>query len=87
MKVAINAWFYNQINTGSGQYLRYLVQALTDLAPDLEIVLIVPAHQADPALTWPPQVQVKSVFTPPGHVGKVWFEQVIFPQVAQAYQA
>jgi hypothetical protein len=42
MRLAVNAWFWNRPATGSGQYTRQLVKALTHVAPDLEMVLVVP---------------------------------------------
>ncbi len=84
MKVAINAWFYNKIHTGSGQYLRYLVLALTKLDPQLEIILTVPSFALqDSTLEWPAQVQLHAVPLKPGNLGKVKFEQAIFPRVAK----
>ncbi len=90
MKVAINAWFYDQIHTGSGQYLRYLVLALIKADPDLHIVLITPAHKlaADtlaggPDLAWPDRVSVLPAPIKAGYLGKVWFEQSLFPQKAK----
>ncbi len=84
MKIAINAWFYNQINTGSGQYLRYLVPALTRIEPNLEIALVAPdfaVREVSPA--WPEQVTVHPAACGAGPWGKVRFEQLRFPQIAR----
>lgn len=90
MKIAINAWFYDQIHTGSGQYLRYLVPALVKIDPAIEIVLIAPEQQlktdasiGGPEFAWPDRVNVLPVPTKSGNLGKVWFEQYIFPQKAR----
>ncbi len=84
MKVAINAWFINQINTGSGQYLRYLVPALAKLDPSLEIVLIAPDFApADAFADWGDLVTVHPVPLKPGNWGKLRFEQIIFPKTAK----
>lgn len=89
MKIAINAWFYNQINTGSGQYLRYLIPALTKLDPRLEIVLVVPSFALDSAdsIAWGESVTVHPVSLTAGNFNKVKFEQSIFPKTAQKLNA
>ena len=91
MKIAINAWFYNQINTGSGQYLRYLIPALTDLDPALEVVLIVPASvYKSGELAWSQKLQrvyLEPVTVGASNFGKVYFEQVLFPRQAKALGA
>lgn len=76
MRVAINAWFWDQPNTGSGQYLRNLLPALLDLAPDLQATLVAPR----PLAGVPERVSVR-VRAPRigGHPGKAWFEQRAFP--------
>ncbi len=83
MHIAINGWFWNQPHVGSGQYLRYLVPELCRLNPDLSISLILPPHaqQVDDV---PDAVSTITTTGPGGNLGKVWFEQRIFPQkVAQ----
>lgn len=92
MKVAINAWFYDQVHVGSGQYLRYLVPELIKADPTLEITLIVPDYKlatlaankakSGPPFVWPNRVVVKAVPLKPGYLGKVWFEQHLFPKTA-----
>jgi glycosyltransferase involved in cell wall biosynthesis len=84
MHVAFNGWFWDQPNTGSGQYLRYLLAALRKLSPQLELTLILP-----PGLTEadgvPPDVHIVTTGGGRGHVGKVLFEQRTYPQaVAKA---
>jgi glycosyltransferase involved in cell wall biosynthesis len=80
MHIALNAYFWNQPHTGSGQYVRQLVYHLNRLVTDLEITLIVPTApgDADPAGV-PPGIGVERVAVRPGHVGKVLFEQRGFP--------
>ena len=88
MKVAINAWFINRINTGSGQYLRYLVPALAKLNPALEIVLVAPAFAlADAPADWGESVSVHPVSVGAGNWGKLRFEQLLFPKTAKAIGA
>ncbi|MEM7032132.1 MAG: glycosyltransferase family 1 protein [Chloroflexota bacterium] len=91
MKVAINAWFYDQVHVGSGQYLRYLIPELVKANAELDIILVVPAHKTavDQAkggavFAWPDRVVVEPVPVRPGNLGKVWFEQVQFPRTAKA---
>ncbi len=76
MRLAINGWFWDQPNTGSGQYLRGLLPALLAQQPSLQVALVVPR----PVDGVPADVQVQ-VMPPPlrGHLGKLWFEQCIFP--------
>ena len=80
MHIAINAYFWTQPHTGSGQYTRQLVYHLNRLVADLEITLVVPVASggAEPADV-PPSVRVERVAVRPGHLGKVLFEQRGFP--------
>ncbi|HQV70548.1 MAG TPA: glycosyltransferase family 1 protein [Thermoflexales bacterium] len=47
MKIAVNAWFYESLHTGSGQYLRHLVEALRQLAPEIQLELVTPRKRDD----------------------------------------
>ncbi len=87
MHVAINGWFWDSPHTGSGQYVRHVLAALSTLAPDLRLTLVVPAPvSALEAL--PPTVDVLPVpLRFGGHVGKVWFEQRAFPRAVAALEA
>jgi glycosyltransferase involved in cell wall biosynthesis len=80
MHIALNGWFWDQPNTGSGQYLRYLLGALRRTAPDLKLTLILPPHlqAADDA---PPNIDVVTTRGGSGNLGKVLFEQRTFPQM------
>ena len=84
MHVAINAAFWNQPNTGSGQYTRQLVYHLNRLVSDLTITLVYPqvAGQPEPEDV-PPSVNVKLVPVRAGNLGKVWFEQRLFPKACR----
>jgi glycosyltransferase involved in cell wall biosynthesis len=83
MHVAINGWFWDKPNAGSGQYIRRLLPALKRVEPNLEITLIMPPHNPEPDNV-PEGVQI----IPTGSkkalskFGKVWFEQRTFPQAA-----
>jgi glycosyltransferase involved in cell wall biosynthesis len=84
MHVAINAAFWNQPNTGSGQYTRQLVYHLNRLVSDLTITLVYPLVAGEPEPEGvPPSVRVKLVPVRPGNLGKVWFEQRLFPRACQ----
>lgn len=88
MHVAINAYFWNQPDTGSGQYIRQLVTHLNRTISDLQLTLVFPQHDASeqPAEV-PPGVRVRSLPVRGGHVGKTLFEQVHFPRACQEIKA
>ncbi len=66
--------------TGSGQYLRGLLTALVQRAPQHRYSLVVPPH-ARTLDHLPPDVDVLPVrMRLGGHLGKVWFEQRAFPR-------
>jgi glycosyltransferase involved in cell wall biosynthesis len=84
MHVAINAYFWNRPNTGSGQYTRQLVYYCNRLVSDLEITLIYPLTPGDPGPQGvPPSVKVELVPIRAGHLGKVHFEQLLFPRACR----
>lgn len=81
MHLALNATFWNQPNTGSGQYTRQLVRQLNRLVSDLEITLVYPqAPGGAAAADVPDGVRIVNVPVRPGHAGKVLFEQRAFPR-------
>ncbi len=80
MHVAVNAYFWNKPNTGSGQYTRQLVYHLNRLVSDLDVTLVYPQAPGEPGPEGvPPSVRVEIAPTRPGHLGKVLFEQRGFP--------
>jgi glycosyltransferase involved in cell wall biosynthesis len=88
MHVAINAYFWNQPYTGSGQYTRQLVYHLNRYVSDLEITLVFPqVNGITVPEQVPPSVDVKIVTTRTGHAGKVLFEQVHFPRACREVKA
>jgi glycosyltransferase involved in cell wall biosynthesis len=88
MHLALNAYFWNQPHTGSGQYLRQLVYHFNRYVSDLDITLIWPQVAGTPLPTdVPPSVRLHPVPVRPGHVGKVLFEQVLFPRACRAVAA
>lgn len=83
MHVAINGWFWNQPWTGSGQYVRNLVEALCKLSDSPQLTLVLPRH-AGTATDVPDGVAVEygRAFRG-GNWGKLWFEQRGFPAVVR----
>ncbi len=83
MRVAINGWFWDREETGSGQYLRHLVKYLPKVDKSVEVLLIVPPHNPRPQDV-PDGVQVISTGDAPrtSALGKIWFEQRTVPQAA-----
>lgn len=80
MRVVMNGLFWDQPSTGSGQYLRELVAALARMDA-VEPSLVVGAPPGTPP---PPGVEVcERRGLASTNLGKVWFEQVIFPSVCR----
>jgi glycosyltransferase involved in cell wall biosynthesis len=88
MHLALNAYFWNQPHTGSGQYTRQLVYHLNRLVSDLDITLVYPQLPGGPEPEGaPPGVRVERVPAQPGHAGKVLFEQRAFPAACRRVEA
>lgn len=81
MQIALNAYFWNRPDTGSGQYTRQLVYHLNRYVSDLDVTLIYP-HEGK-AEDVPPSVHVQHTPVRAGHVGKVLFEQLVFPRACR----
>jgi glycosyltransferase involved in cell wall biosynthesis len=80
LRIAINAWFLSQPGTGSGQYLRGLLQGMAGVGVDHELLLVTPSGAVElemPGL----EVTVETLGAAfwRGNLGKVLFEQVAFP--------
>jgi glycosyltransferase involved in cell wall biosynthesis len=82
MHVALSVWFWNRPDTGSGQYLRQLVNYLPTVAPDLEVTLFAPPDLAIDPAALSAGLNVQRVPTFSGALGKVWWEQVAVPGAA-----
>lgn len=82
MHVALNGWFWNRPNSGSGQYVRNLIYHLNRRVSDLELSLICPMTEGSPEDV-PPSVQTIMIPNGAGHVGKVVFEQRQFPKAVE----
>ena len=88
MHLVVNAFFWNQPHTGSGQYVRQLVSWLDRLVSDLKITLIVPTGPDKSDLDQlPEKVSVLEKQIRPGHLGKVYFEQIVFPRECRSLGA
>ncbi len=86
MRIALSGWFWNQPATGSGQYLRHLVEQLLLLFPENEWVLFAPPDRFGDQVAFAAW-RTHPLPAPPGPVGKVWWEQVSLPRAARAVQA
>jgi glycosyltransferase involved in cell wall biosynthesis len=80
MHIAYNGWFWDQPNTGSGQYIRRLLHNLRRVAPDLQMTLVLPPHNRAPD-DLPDDVSIVTTKGSSGQWGKVWFEQRTYPQM------
>ena len=88
MRIAINGWFHtHDAHTGSGQYLRALLEWLPRVAPQHEYVLVNP--QAGPAADVPEGAgyRTHNVRCGDSNLAKVWFEQWQFPRACRALRA
>jgi len=74
MRIVFNGTFWNQPNTGSGQYLHALHHALRELDASNEYALIEPTAIAG-----------RSSLVE--NLNKVWFEQIAFPRACRARRA
>ena len=85
MKIAVNAWFWDNPSVGSGQYLKYLIPALLEADETLELFLISPKpfDPAPPAGSNLNAVVASPPMNPSGNLAKVWFEQVTFPRACR----
>ncbi len=84
MRVVINGWFWDQPTIGSGQYVRQLAKHLLRVAPDWRVTVVTPhktscEKQANDLLHF--------AACPTSDLGKVWFEQVVFPRVCRELRA
>ena len=90
MRVAINAWIWNSPTTGSGQYTRWLVEHLVTIAPELEIVLVMPEGPISNLQSPISNLQFRLTanrYRLTSALGKVWFEQVAFPRACRRLEA
>lgn len=90
MRIAINAWFCSSTTTGSGQYIRSLVERLAEIAPDLEIVLLTPGRETSNDKLQIPDIRYQPIanrYRLPANLYKLWFEQIAFPRACRLCKA
>lgn len=84
MHIVFNGWFWDQPYTGSGQYVRRLLAALCEAAPQHRYTLVIPKTDQPPEAV-PAPVNVHPVpLRGRGHLGKVWFEQRALPAAVRS---
>ena len=86
MHVALNAYFWNRPETGSGQYLRQLLPAMAAAEPEWRFTLVYPDPRP-PADPLPLNCGWLPVPTRAGHWGKLQFEQFSFPRAGRQMNA
>jgi len=87
MRVAINGWFLiHHPHTGTGQYLRALLEWLPQVAPQHEYVLVAPVSPAAP-VPLPEGCRLHRVTCGATDFDKLYFEQVLFRRACGAVQA
>jgi glycosyltransferase involved in cell wall biosynthesis len=79
MHVAINGFFWDRPDTGSGQYLAHLARHLLRNEPELRVTILYPDLGRQPDLSLLDRCRWLPVAARSGDLGKVLFEQVEFP--------
>ena len=86
MRIALNGWFLaHSPHTGTGQYVRALLDHLPRVAPQHEVIAVVPDHGPQPAEA--ASVRFHRVRCGAGDLAKVWFEQRLFPEACRTLGA
>lgn len=84
MQAAINGWFWDEPSTGSGQYTRQLVEGLDALGEGLDVSLVIPSDimqgRESGQAALPTSCTVHPAACPRSDIGKVRFEQLVFPR-------
>jgi glycosyltransferase involved in cell wall biosynthesis len=87
MRVVLNGWFLvHHPHTGTGQYLRALLEQLPQVAPRHEVVVVAPVGDATP-VPLPEGCRLHPVACSGADLDKLVFEQVLFPRACRAVQA
>ncbi|MGC9520875.1 MAG: glycosyltransferase family 4 protein [Anaerolineae bacterium] len=87
MRVALNGWFWNHPETGSGQYTRRLVQALESVDPQLSLKVLLPSDSPLGSLD---EGRATDFVVHPirrTNLHKLWWEQVLVPRLAERVNA
>jgi len=88
MRVVVNGWFWNQPETGSGQYARGCISALARLAPEARITVVAPqvaGRRSQEEL--PPNCDLRPAPCALSDWSKLRFEQVAFPRLCRELRA
>ena len=83
MRIALSGWFWQRPETGSGQYVRRLLAALSRLQPESEFWVLLPTTLPSEEAPAARNVASILVHAPPTALGKVWWEQVAVPRAAR----
>jgi glycosyltransferase involved in cell wall biosynthesis len=85
MKIALNGWFLlHNAHTGSGQYLRALLEWLPKVAPQHEYHIIVPGTESKLEI---PGCVFHAVTCGASNFDKLRFEQLLFPRACRTLPA
>jgi len=87
MRIAINGMFWNQPTTGSGQYVRALVAALRERAPQNEYIVIPVSGGGRQEAGGRRRLAVIGHRSLVENLGKVWFEQIAFVRACRRARA
>jgi glycosyltransferase involved in cell wall biosynthesis len=95
MRIVINGWFFDQLATGSGQYLSALAAWLPRAGEEDEFILVRPVSESrftfHVSRSTLPAWQTIEVSTPfdalHRDLAKLWFEQVAFPRACRRLRA
>src|SRR5687768_5702265 len=88
MRIVLNGWFLvHHPHTGTGQYLRALLQWLPQVAPQHEYHVVVPAGAGASVPEPGAGYQLHPVRSGSGNFAKLWFEQALFPRVSRKLKA
>jgi glycosyltransferase involved in cell wall biosynthesis len=84
VRVGINGMFWNSETSGSGQYLRRLLEVLTAVAADVAWRLYLPGRGAPSTLPDGAEILNTPFDGHHGNLAKLWLEQVGFPRACRA---
>ncbi len=88
MRVVLNGWFLaRDAQTGTGQYLRALLEWLPRVAPEHDYHVVVPAGPAHAPPEPAAAVTFHAVRSGASHLAKVWFEQWAYPRACRRLRA
>jgi glycosyltransferase involved in cell wall biosynthesis len=87
MRIVLNGWFLiHHPHTGTGQYLRALLDWLPQVWPEADYHLVTPGLPVSPAAR-PASWQVHPVACGAADLHKLYFEQVLFPLACRRLRA